>query len=1082
MLRNPPKAGFLVYRLSHFPNRRYQKKVNQLTKGTSTKPSDENFSIVEAEHSIATYWKESDIFRRSLKQTENAEPYIFYDGPPFATGLPHHGHLVGSVLKDAIPRYFTMKGQFVQRRFGWDCHGLPIEHEIDKSLGMSSQEAVSKLGLKGYNDECRKIVQRYTSEWEKTITRLGRWVDFENDYKTMEPWYMESVWWVVKQLWEKGLIYQGKKVVPFSTSLSTVLSNFEATSNYQDVQDPAITILFKLKYEDSYLAAWTTTPWTLPSNQALCVNQDLKYVKVRDLDIGKNLIIASERLESIKSNKNLEVIDTILGKDLVGKRYEPLFPYFKILENEGAFRIFSDDYVNVDTGTGIVHQAPAFGEDDFRIWKENGGSNPVCPVDMEGKFTDEVTDFAGMHVKEADKNIIRYLKETGSLYIQDVLFHSYPFCPRSDTPIIYRTIDSWYVRVEQIREQLIEVNSKINWVPAHLKVGRMGNWLSGAMDWAISRNRYWGTPLPIWINDETGSCICIGSRKELYEYTGKSIDDLHRENVDELTFTIKREPGTYRRIQEVLDCWFESGAMPYAQLHFPFENKGLFEKGFPAEYIAEGLDQTRGWFYTLIVLGTALFGVHPFKNVIVNGIVMAEDGKKMSKRLRNYTPPDQLMEIYGADALRLYLINSGLVRAEEQRFSDTGVKDMVRRALLPWLNAYRFFSTYASIDSWNPNHKILEIENIMDRWILSRLQSLKATIKKEMEQYRIYNVVPVLFDFIDDLTNCYIRYNRPRFWSDEDTNDKASAYQALYNAVKELTTSMAPFAPFLAESIYRDLPLGKNEPESVHLCHYPTANSSMIDPILEQAVTRMQHIVLLGRQKRNQAKIKIKYPLSRLTIIHEDPKLLREIRKLENYILSELNVKELIYSTDENKYIDLYAKPNSPILGKRLGAQFKFFKEKIENLSPDEIYKLQEDEGVKIENEWFSSEDILIYREPKAGTETLSDRYISIELDTTLTDGLVEEGLAREVVNRVQKSRKDLGFNVSDRIHIYYQASRELGQAIENHQHYIGEETLALKITASENLPISFEIEEHRLDLKLELISSTDRPKRDLHP
>ncbi|MAI42604.1 MAG: isoleucine--tRNA ligase [Candidatus Azotimanducaceae bacterium] len=1042
-----------------------------MTETDNTKPSNDNFSFVEAEHAIASYWEKADIFQRSLHQTEKAKPYIFYDGPPFATGLPHHGHLVGSVLKDAIPRYFTMKGNFVQRRFGWDCHGLPIEHEIDKALGMSSQEAVAKLGLKGYNDECRKIVQRYTAEWEKTITRLGRWVDFKNDYKTMEPWYMESVWWVVKQLWEKGLIYRGEKVVPFSTALGTVLSNFEATSNYQNVQDPAITVLFKLKDGESYLAAWTTTPWTLPCNQALCINTKVDYVTVLDTDLDKSLIIAKDRLDFFTKIKNLEVIDTMPGEALVGRRYEPLFPYFTNLENEGAFQILEDDYVSTDTGTGIVHQAPAFGEDDFRIWKKNGFSNPVCPVDMEGKFTEEVTDFASTHVKKADKNIIRYLKESGSLYIQDVLVHSYPFCPRSDTPIIYRTIDSWYVQVEKIREKLIEVNSKINWVPAHIKTGRMGNWLSGAVDWAISRNRYWGTPLPIWINDETGNSICIGSRKELLKYTGASVDDLHRENVDNLTFAIEKEPGTYRRVEEVLDCWFESGAMPYAQLHFPFENKELFEKGFPAEYIAEGLDQTRGWFYTLIVLGTALFGVHPFKNVIVNGIVMAEDGKKMSKRLRNYTPPDELMESYGADALRLYLINSGLVRAEEQRFADTGVRDMVRRALLPWLNSFKFFTTYASIDGWLPNHEHIKIENIMDRWILSRLQSLKATITSEMERYRIYNVVPALFEFIDDLTNCYIRYNRSRFWSEENTDDKASAYQTLYTAIKELSTSLAPFAPFLAESIYRDLPLINDDPESVHLCNYPSADHSLIDPVLEKAVTRMQHIVLLGRQKRNQEKIKIKYPLSRMTIIHEDSSLLKEIVKLESYILSELNVKELIYSTDENKYIDLYAKPNSPVLGKRLGGQFKFFKEKIESLSPIDIIKFQEEGETTINNEQFSSGEILVFREPKAGTETLSNRFISIELNTVLTNDLIEEGLAREVVNRVQKSRKDLGFNVADRIHIYFEASKELEQAIENHKQYIKEETLALKMTAGKNLPISFKIEDYELSLHLKVIN-----------
>ena len=1043
-----------------------------MTKQDTTKPSDENFSFVDAEHAISDYWKDAGIFQQTLQQTENSAPYIFYDGPPFATGLPHHGHLVGSVLKDVVPRYFTMKGHYVQRRFGWDCHGLPIEHEIDKSLGMSSQEAVKKLGVKGYNDECRKIVQRYTAEWEKTITRLGRWVDFENDYKTMEPWYMESVWWVVKQLWEKDLIYRGEKVVPFSTALGTVLSNFEATSNYQDVQDPAVTVLFKLADEDVYFTAWTTTPWTLPSNQALCVADDIEYAKVLDADLGKQLIMAKDRLEELGKGKNLELVETMPGTALVGKRYEPLFPYFAQLAKEGAFQVLSDDYVKTDAGTGIVHQAPAFGEDDFRIWKAHGLTTSVCPVDMEGKFTEEVTDFAGLHVKDADKSIIRYLKESDSLYVQDVIEHSYPFCPRSDTPIIYRTIDSWYVKVEQMRDQLIEANDAINWVPSHIKAGRMGNWLAGALDWAISRNRYWGTPLPIWINDETGNQLCIGSREDLLEHTGVNIDDLHRENVDPLTFTMEGEPGTYRRIEEVLDCWFESGSMPYAQLHYPFENQAVFEKGFPAEYIAEGLDQTRGWFYTLIVLGTALYGVHPFKNVIVNGIVMAEDGKKMSKRLRNYTPPDDLMELYGADALRLYLINSGLVRGEEQRFADTGVRDMVRRVLLPWLNAFKFFNTYAAIDSWKPTSDPITTDNIMDQWILSRLQSLKANIASEMEGYRLYNVVPALFDFIDDLTNCYIRYNRPRFWSEEANDDKTAAYQTLYTAIHELCVSMAPCAPFLAESIYRDLPLEVDAPESVHLCSYPEADHTLIEPMLEQAVTRMQHIVLLGRQKRNQEKIKVKYPLSQLTIIHDDPSLLEEIGKLEHYILSELNVKEIAYSTDEDQYINLYAKPNSPILGKRLGGRFKTFKQSIENLSPADIAVLQEQGEITIEDERFVTDDILIFREPKEGTEALSDRFISIDLATTLTPELIEEGLAREVVNRIQKSRKDSGFNVVDRIQICFNASPKLLDAVLNNADYIKRETLALEMTQEQDLPLSFNIDEHQFQLKLQVIDS----------
>jgi len=1041
----------------------------------SAKPGNDNFSFLAAEHAVLAFWKESRIFQKSLEQTEHCAPYIFYDGPPFATGLPHHGHLVTSTIKDVVPRYFTMTGHHVQRRFGWDCHGLPIEHEIDKKLGMSSQEAVEKFGIKGYNDECRSIVQRYTSEWEKTITRIGRWVDFENDYKTMDPWYMESVWWVVKQLWEKGLIYRGEKVVPFSTALGTVLSNFEIASNYQDVQDPSVTVLFKLDNEDSlhesWIAAWTTTPWTLPSNLALCVGDDIDYVKVHDAEIDKNIIIAKERLEQVGKGRQLEVIEEFKGKSLVGKSYQPIFPYFADLKSEGAFTILSDDYVSTESGTGVVHQAPAFGEDDFRIFKKANINAIVCPVDMSGKFTDEVTDFAGLHVKDADKHIIRRLKEDGSLYNQEVINHSYPFCPRSDTPIIYRTIDSWYVKVEQMREDLARSNDNINWIPEHIKSGRMGNWLDGAIDWAISRNRYWGTPLPIWINDVTGSQICIGSIEELKRYTGITIDDLHREIVDPLTFSIDGEEGVYRRIEEVLDCWFESGAMPYAQLHYPFENEALFEEGFPAEFIAEGLDQTRGWFYTLIVLGTALYGKQPFKNVIVNGIVMAEDGKKMSKRLRNYTPPDDLMETYGADALRLYLINSGLVRAEEQRFTDDAVKDMVRRALLPWLNAFKFLNTYAEIDGWSLDAKAAESENITDQWILSRLQSLKANIATEMESYHLYNVVPALFEFIEDLTNWYIRLNRSRFWSEGMTEDKSNAYTTLYTAIYELSLSMAPFAPFLAETIFQELKKfsAVELPESVHLCSYPEADNFRLKPLLETAVTRMQHIILLGRQKRNQEKVKTKIPLSRLTVVHKDTELLDEIARLGDYIKSELNVKVVDYSVDEDQYITLYAKPNSPVLGKRFGKKFKDFKQKIEALDAGTINTFQETEEMEIDGETLQIDDILVFREAREGTNTISDRFISIDLDCQLNDSLIQEGLAREVISRIQKSRKNTGFNVVDRINVQVSGSAELMSAIVEHESHIMKETLAINIeyTNDKQLPLSFQIDEYTLQMSI---------------
>jgi len=1035
--------------------------------------NSESFSFVKAEHDVLDFWEKENVFQQSLEQSKDNPPYIFYDGPPFATGLPHHGHLVGSTLKDIIPRYYTMKGHYVQRRFGWDCHGLPIEHEIDKSLGMSASEAVEKLGMKGYNDECRGIVQRYTTEWRKTITRIGRWVDFDNDYKTMDPSFMESVWWVMKQLWEKDLIYRGVKVVPFSTALGTVLSNFEAGSNYQDVQDPAVTVLFKIKDEDAYLSAWTTTPWTLPSNLALCVNEKITYVKVHDAELNKVIYLAQERLEAIRKQKSLEVISEHAGSELVGKKYEPLMPYFSELEAEGAFVVVADNYVTTEAGTGIVHQAPAFGEDDFRVLKANGITALVCPVDLEGKFTDEVSDFAGVYVKDADKDIMRKLKEEGKLYIQEVYQHSYPFCPRSDTPIIYRTIPSWYVKVEQIKERIAANNQQINWVPEHIRDGRMGNWLDNAIDWCISRNRYWGTPLPIWINDVTDKRICIGSIDELEKYSGTRVEDLHREYVDELTFTLDGEEGVYRRVEEVLDCWFESGSMPYAQLHYPFENQTLFEAGFPAEYIAEGLDQTRGWFYTLLVLSTALFDKPSFKNVIVNGIVMAEDGKKMSKRLQNYTAPDILMEEYGADALRLYLINSGLVKGEEQRFTDSGVKDMVRRALLPWFNSFKFLQTYAGIDHWKADTHHVVPENITDQWILSRLQSLKVNVSREMAEYKLYNVVPALFEFIEDLTNWYIRLNRSRFWVEEMTADKHAAYQTLYTTISELTVCMAPFAPFLAEHIYQELAVFAGDSatrhKSAHLCHYPNADQDLIKPVLEQAVSRMQNIILLGRQKREQVKIKTKIPLSQLTIIHESQNMLDEIARLQDYISSELNVKSIAYSTEEDKYITLFAKPNSPVLGKRLGKEFNRYRQQIQDLDAAQLNALQDDGSITLGEESFSTEDILVFREAKEGTEALSNRFISIDMDCQLNEELIDEGLAREVINRIQKTRKDIGLNVTDRISINYTAGDALGRAIEKHKDYIARETLCTNFTqqdsASEH---SFDVEGDALTLDIQ--------------
>ncbi|MEC8045929.1 MAG: isoleucine--tRNA ligase [Pseudomonadota bacterium] len=1038
------------------------------------------FSFVEMEHDILKLWQDTDAFQQSLANTQGKKPYIFYDGPPFATGLPHHGHLVASTIKDVVPRYWTMKGRYVMRRFGWDCHGLPIEHEIDKQLGMSAQDAVEKLGVAGYNDECRAIVQRYVKEWRHTITRIGRWIDFDNDYKTMDAWYMESVWWVFKQLWDKGLIYQGVKVVPVSTALGTPLANFEATSNYQDVQDPAITVLLKLVEEDTHLAIWTTTPWTVPSNLAVCVGDDIEYSLVVDEESGKQIYLATERLDQYQGDTEFRVVKTLLGKDLVGRRYEPVFDYFAEKADEGAFVVISGDYVTTDSGTGLVHQAPAFGEEDYKAFQAAGLEAFACPVSLHGEFTDEVPDFAGRHVKEADKDIISALKAKGALYRQDVIQHSYPYCYRSDTPLIYRAIPSWYVRVTAFKDNLKAANEQINWVPEHIKHGRFGNWLDGAIDWAISRNRVWGTPLPVWVNDETGKALCVGSIDELYDYTGVRVDDLHREHVDDLTFQVEGEPGTYRRIEEVLDCWFESGSMPYAQLHFPFENEDVFNAGFPAEFIAEGLDQTRGWFYTLTVLGGALFDQPAFRNVIVNGMVMAEDGKKMSKSLRNYTPPDELMETYGADALRLYSINSGLVRGEEQRFADSGVRDMVRRALLPWYNAYSFLRTYAEIDEWSPQKGQFEGDNILDQWIMSRLQTLKNTVATEMEGYRLYNVVPGLFAFIEDLTNWYIRLNRGRFWGEDISADKIAAYSTLYEVLMELSKVMAPFAPFLSEHLYQSLAQLADQPaqpNSVHLCDYPEAEAVKVKPGLETAVERMQQVILLGRQKREEVKIGLRTPLARLTIVNSDAALLEDMRSLEGYVRDELNVQSVEYSADESAYIELYAKPNFPLLGKRLGKRMKAFAGVIANLDIGQISELQNNGDIQLtvagESETFSSEEIQVQQQARAGTNTVSNRQIAVDLDCQLTPELIRGGYAREVVNRIQRARKDQGFDVSDRIAVTYAAQGELAQAIAEHRDYIMGETLCLDLQSADEEALSegaavIEIDGNRLRLSIQ--------------
>ena len=894
-------------------------------------PTRSDVDLPRQEHAILELWERGHIFEKSVQGRAGAKPYRFYDGPPFATGLPHYGHILAGVLKDIVPRYWTMKGYSVPRRLGWDCHALPVENEINQTLGLTSRKDILAYGVARYNAACRSIVSRYASEWKHTVRRVGRWVDMENAYFTMNVSFMQSVWAVFRRLWDDGLIYEGYKVVPYSTGISTVLSNFEAGLNYKDVQDPAVTVAFSLlDAKDTAILAWTTTPWTLPSNLALAVHRDTPYVRFRDAH-GKSYYVAEARLEAYVDKATADIEEHTTGAALLGRRYQPLFPFFAERASEGAFRVIHSDHVTTESGTGVVHIAPAYGEDDYYACQREGIAI-VNPVDDDGVFTAEVGEFAGKKVKDADKDIIARLKQAGQLYRHDTLVHSYPFCWRTDTPLIYRAVSSWFVSVEKLKERLLAQNATTRWVPEHLRDGRFGNWLANARDWAISRNRFWGTPLPVWRNAE-GETVCVGSRAELERLSGQEVPDLHIEFVDAIEIPSPTGGSPLRRIEPVLDCWFESGAMPYAQVGWPEDHPDLSDT-FPAEFIAEGLDQTRGWFYTLMVLGTALFDQAPFKNVVVNGLILAEDGKKMSKRLRNYPDPMELLERHGADALRLYLIDSPVVRAQELRFSEAGVKEITRRILLRWWNAYSFFVSYANVDNWRPSVEDAaaappaqaDNPNVLDRWLLSRLHSLIDNTQREMEAYNLNGVVPHLLRFIEDLTNTYIRFGRAHFWQEGMPAEKAAAYATLYRVLLTLAKVMAPFAPFLAEVTYQNLTAAlpaSARCESVHLESFPEATAGLIQPELEAAVAVMDEVVELARNFRERTRLRAKIPLAAMTIVHRDPALLAALRLFEPYLRDELNFREVRMSSDEAGLLKISAKANFKALGSRLGPQMK---------------------------------------------------------------------------------------------------------------------------------------------------------------
>lgn len=870
---------------------------------------DKCLEFVEKEKEILDFWQKNKVFEKSIKQRSEDKSYVFYDGPPFATGLPHYGHILASLIKDAVPRYWAMRGFRIERVWGWDCHGLPVENLIEQELNLKNKKDIEEIGVDKFNQACKESVLRYVDEWKKVIPRIGRWVDMEHSYKTMDFKYMESIWWVFKQLWDKGLIYEGYKSMHICPRCGTTLSNFEVSLGYKETKDISITLKFKLKdQENTFILAWTTTPWTLPGNVALAVGKDIDYVKIQ---VGNEYyILAEKRLEVVKDE--YRVIEKIKGKDLIGLEYEPLFDYFSkqdALENkQNGWKIYSGEFVSIEEGTGVVHIAPAFGEDDLALGRKE--KLPfIQHVGGDGCFIKEVREWAEEEVKpkedilKTDKKIIQWLKNQGKLFNQEEVVHKYPFCWRCDSPLLNYATSSWFVKVTAIKDKIIKNNQKINWVPDHIKDGRFGKLLEEAPDWSISRSRYWGTPIPIWRcqNDKGQNCDnikVIGSVKELEELSGKKIEDLHRPYIDEVTFKCEKCGGTMKRIPEVLDCWFESGSMPYAQAHYPFENKENFEKNFPAKFVAEGIDQTRGWFYTLMVLSTALFDQPAFLNNIVNGIILTEDGQKMSKRLKNYPEPMKIIDKYGADAMRLYLLNSPAIKADDLCFSEKGVDQMLKKNLIILWNVFGFYKLYAlkTKESFQKNQ--YQSLHVLDKWILSKMNALNKAITEAMEKYDLSQAVKPIEQFIDDLSIWYLRRSRQRF---KDTENSQKASPVLKHVLFTLSKLISPFVPFISEQLYQSL---KNEDDliSVHLCDYPKFDEELIDKKIEKEMEIVREIISLALAERAQEGLKVRQPLGELRIKNDE---LKDKEELLQLIKDEVNVKKVVFDDKLKKEMEI---------------------------------------------------------------------------------------------------------------------------------------------------------------------------------
>lgn len=1041
----------------------------------------EAFNFAREEEKVLSLWDKINAFKRSIEQKkqQNASPYTFYDGPPFATGLPHYGHLVASSIKDVVARYWTMQGHYVERRFGWDTHGLPIEMETEKALGLSGPQAIRDFGVDKFNEACRAGVLRYTKEWRRVIGRLGRWVDFDNDYKTLDTSFMESVWWAFSELWKKDLIIKGFRVMPYSARLATPLSNFEANLNYQDVQDPAVTVKAKIVGEPhSYLLLWTTTPWTLPANLAIAVGKDVVYVRVKKEGDDNFYIVAKDLVATIFKDA-YEIKEEFSGEKLIGLKYEPIYAHTDyekgVKENlDKCFKVISAPHVTTDCGTGLVHMAPAYGQEDFEACKE-AGLPLLDTLDEEGVFRGLVKNVEGLNFKEADKIILKTLKDEHKIFDHKTLVHSYPFCWRSNTPLIYRAMPVWLVDVPKLRERMSVHNASIHWVPEAVGHKRFANWLKDAQEWSISRNRFWGTPIPIWQCDKDDHSVSISSVHELEEKTGEKITDLHSHFIDHLTFPCDQCSGTMKRISEVFDCWFESGSMPVAQIHYPFENKEYFKQAFPADFIAEGLDQTRGWFYTLLVMSTALFDAPPFKNVVVNGMVLAADGAKMSKSKKNYPDPEHVINKYGSDALRTYLVGSPVVRGEPLQFNELGVKEIVRSVLLPLYNSWSFFVQYATIDEFDPKQDLKKAPAVcdraeIDRWILSKLTSLVANIHTEMGGYYLYKIIPPMLSFIDDLTNWYIRRSRRRFWKDaktlEEQQDKRAAYATLYEVLATFSKVIAPLMPFMSETLYQNLVVSvgmhKEDEDSVHLCSFPIADLRMIDESLEKSVEIMRRTVVMGRALREKHRLKTRQPLKKITIVTHDKDARDALMTHKELITSELNIKEIEVVERDDSLCTISARPNFKTLGPRVGKDMGAISLSIQNFRRGELTDLEMGKNININGHFITHEDVVITRQALKDVVLMSDESLTVALDTELDQELIDEGLMREALSLLQRFRKSQGLLVTDRIKLSLFVGPELARALRRHEDYIKSELLATSLHISEEehsdaIPLEFE-------------------------